>query len=317
MYPPPQIKLKTEKGLKYFFWGLLLFVIWQILMMPLLASMQPALEDLEQAEDPNDPEAYEGLMVFIAPLCGIMILLAIYIILILLGLVFIYNGRSEFGEKHKESIKKGLIVLIIGFIIGLAGSLVSGGLQQISDDLLIIGYIPTIITAICYGLGFTFLLRYLLDKQGIDLLKIGALLIIIISILNLIFGAVAISIDDESNVFVENAFLIGMSFSLFMAVPWAIFTFSFYRALKRVQWGAVRPIVQPMQYFQPPGMPMGSGMGAPPQGPMPGPGMGPGEHPPPPPPPIPLAPKKCPSCDYMLEGRYAECPKCGYYFGRE
>ena len=317
MYPQPQIKLKTEKGLKYFFWGLLLFVIWQLLMIPLLASMQPALEDLQEAEDPNDEEAIEGFLPFMGPLCGIMILLAIYIIFILLGLVFIYNGRAEFGEKQKEATTKGLVVLIIGFIIGLAGSLVSGGLQQVSDELVIIGYIPSIITSIFYGLGFIFLLKFLLDEQGNYFLKIGALLLIIISILNLIFVAMAISLDNGSNVFADNSLIIGLGFSLFMVVPWAIFAFSFYRALKRVQWGAVRPIVQPIQYFQPPGMPMGSGMGAPPPPPVPGPVMGPGDHPQPSPPPIPMAPKKCPSCDYMLQGRYAECPKCGYYFGNE
>jgi len=298
MYSPVKVELRTEKGLRFSFVGYLLFVIWQILWTILIFSMRDVLAELVTDSTADDASVYNDLLIYIGPICGGLILLFIFLIILLLGLIFLYNGRLEFGEVHANNVKNGVIFLIVGFIIGTLGGGSTGLVQSEIGILLIISLIVTIITAICYSYGFMLLLKQLLDEQGFKFLKIGAILLIVI---NIIYLGLISAVSFNPDLFGDNGLFsaVGVGFNIIMTIPWVIFTFSFYRAFKRVQWGVIKPKYPPLypaQYQLP--------MGAPPPFPPAG-----SE--------LPSNTKTCPSCRFMVEQGQAKCPKCGYYFDDE
>ncbi|WP_455393329.1 DUF973 family protein [[Eubacterium] cellulosolvens] len=305
--PQPQIESKTEKGSKFFFFGLLLYIIFQIIMMAILFASQGLISDLASFEEGDDPEELEGAMGFVGAVCGIMIILFIGLILILMGLIFFYSGRAEFGEKHAKDAQTGIFLLITGFVVGMVGSFVGIVLSSNTGLALGINYTIAIIGSAMYSIGFIYMLRKLLDQQGNFYLKIGAMLLIIFTIVNAVFAAVAIARQDELPTFSANSITIGLVFNLISVIPWAIFCFAFLNAWKRIQRGIIQPVFIPY-----PGMPQ-----YPPYPPYPG-------YPPPmpmpgAPPPRPFTgppgkPNACPSCGYILDFPVPECPKCGYSF---
>ena len=293
MYSQPKMELKTEKGLKYFFYGLILYCTWQLISVILFFIIRDDLIEFIERQSENDPKAFEVIQGYIGPLCGFVILIFIVILLIFMGLIFLFTSRGEFGKVHTKNLEKSLALLLIGFFTSFIVSMIPNEISIVSG----------LISSICYSLGFIFMLKLLLDEQALKFLFGGAHIFTFIYIINsclLLLTSTNADIFGYSN----NYFLIGLAFIAVSILPWAIFSLSFYIAWKRIQWGLVKPIYSgyPPPYLMPPAIPMG--MPTPPQPPRRG---HKAFH----------NAKKCPSCGFMLEQQKTKCTKCGYYFGEE
>ena len=289
-------ELKTEKGLKFTFIGLLLFIAWQILMIILIISMRDALAEFFSESATDESETYEAIMPFIGPLCGIIFIFLILMIFLFLGVMNLYTGRAEFGEEHKKNTEKGIFLLIMGFIIGMINGLISGFGQSPTNFQVIISMITIIISSVCYGFGYIFILKSLIDPQGMTFLKTGFILMILINIINYGLVIAAQNMDIEFLELVENSLLIGVIFMSISIIPWAIYSFVFLRARLLVQWGVVKHVLpkyddrfhkaRSIQQQYP-----DVGMGMPDQ-----------------------VPHICPSCKTQFGPDHVKCPKCGYFF---
>jgi hypothetical protein len=311
MAAPAGFISKTEKGSKFLFIGLLLIIIYQIITIGIAFSMQDDLEMLTSDPDMEDPEVTERIVRVAGAFCGAMIILLIGLILVLIGIIYLYTSRTEFGEEHAKNMQIGLIFLIVAFVVGLVGGILVGGIGGGANPsdigaLIIISGIIAIITSILYGLGFINILKKLLDEKGNNFVKLGAIFLILFSIINVSVLSIRYSMGEDL-LSISNFNILGAAISTISLLPWAIFAFSFYRAWKRIQWGIVKPVFIPYpaypQYPQYPGYP-------PPPGGMPPPPM-----PPMPPSGPPGKPNACPSCGYILPYQETTCPKCGYNLG--
>ena len=292
MQPPHHFESKTEKGLKFLLFGLLLIIIYQILFTGFIYANTESITEMQTEANEESSLSGESLR-NLGILCGGQLIMVFGLILILLGIVNYYNYRAEFGEEHSENVKKSLILLILGFVISLIGGLT--GISQDADIVIPITIVTLIVTAICYAIGFIYLLKSILDDKGLDFLKLGSILLIIFNIINSLLLVIAWKIPDSIGSD-SNITLIGFSIIEISNIPWAIFIFSIFRAWKRIQWGYLKPatidyIAQPMAPIGPtPSTPEPSSLS---QG------------------------KKCPSCGYVQNMPTSECPKCGYYFSDE
>ena len=295
MQPPQYFESKTEKGLKFLFFGFLIITLFQIFFTGFIYANQDRISDI-QTEATEESELSSESLGYLGALCGGQAFMFVGLILILLGLINYYKYRSEFGVEHAGNVNKGLIFLVIGFIISIVGSL--GATAQDSNVVIPVSVAVLIITAIFYAIGFLFLLKSVYDKTGMNYLKLGVLLLLIFNIINSILLIVAWKLPDALGGS-YNTTLIGYTITQLSNIPWAIFTFSIFRAWKRIQNGWLKPM-----YLLPP-PPIGVPIGSPP--PIPGQStFGTFKH-----------GKKCPSCDYVLSKPTNECPKCGYYFENE
>ena len=293
MHGPP-IELKTRKGLNFFFMGLLLFCMYQLIFVSYLLFIRNEFMEFSTKLAENDPAAMEDVMDFAGPICGISLVLFIGLLLILLGLVFLFTGRIEFGESHARNVEKGLILIIIGFIIGTVTGNIGGMVP--GDIFAQINVAGTIVGSIFYALGFILLLKQLLDETGMKYLIVGAILLIIFSTISLViiysFSFLSPDIAESS----MSRFIISLAFSAIIVIPWWIITMSFYRALKWLEWGRIKP---QMPTYPPYPVMI--------KGPLPPPtGIG---H-------KTLQFRTCPSCgkNFEFDPEQDECPNCGYYF---
>jgi hypothetical protein len=296
----PHFESKTEKGFKFFFLGIILYIIWQISFVLLIFSMQDALTEFASRQTDNDPQAIESIAGYLAPLCGTIILLLLIIVLLLIGLVFIFTGRAEFGEKQARNTEIGLVLLIVSFMVGLIASIFIGFGQPEGNIMISINFVITIFTAICYSLGFFFLLKNILDPFGVKFLKFGVTLYIIITFINISLVSTIIFTDFDLSGLTENYFLIGMMFSALITIPWAIYAFSFFRAWKILKWEGVKPTIPIAPTFTIPPPDSMSPFGT----------QRPGAD-------LSGKPAACPSCGFIIEHGQVECPKCGYYFNEK
>lgn len=303
MAAPAGFVSKTEKGSKFFFIGLLLFIIFQISYVGIAFGMQDDLELLMSSPDMEDPEVMDSVVRVGTAFCGILIVVFIGLILLLVGLIYLYTSRVEFGEEHAKNMQLGLILIIVGFVVSLVGSIGSGFSTSEVGVLIIISGIVAIITNLLYGLGFINILKKLLDERGNNFVKLATILLILFSIINVSVLSIRYSMGEDL-ISLASFNIIGATLSMISVLPWVIFAFSFYNAYKRIQWGVVKPVLMPYPYPPyppyPPGYPVPP-PGAPPAPPMPQ--MGPDGK-----------PYACPSCGYILPYQDKKCPKCGYYF---
>jgi len=266
---------QTQKGMRFVFIGLLLFCISQIFGTIILYLIRDTILEIITIQSGADYTALEGNENALGALCGYSGFMIISLIIILVGLIFTLLGRREFGESHATRVVTGFVILIVGVVLG-------GLISSIPSEFSITG---EMISSICFGLGFLFILKELLDKSGLKILSLGAIIFVIIS---------ASGFDLSS----EDAYVISLGFSALMVIPWAIITYSVYKVRLRFKNGELKPVL-PMLPPQ-----LGTIYPSPP---VPSPDtIGTFKH-----------GKKCPSCDYVLSKPTNECPKCGYYFENE
>lgn len=279
----PHIESKTEKGYKFFFLSIILFVFWQLIIVVLSYSMRNDLEEFATRQADNDPNALESIASYIGPLCGIMIVLLAVMVFIMIGFKLVLNGRAEFGQKQAKNTEIGLGLMISGFILALIGSVVVGFGQSNSQNNSLNGvYVTlTIITSFLYGFGFLFLLKQQLDLMGVKYLKIGIILFILINILNMSF---AVYLNTEQPSSANNNIIIVLMLNAAISIPWSIFAYSFYRAWKILQRDEIKPAIPISASISQTITNIPGGK-----------------------------PNACPSCGFIIDDEATECPKCGFY----
>ena len=279
---------QTQKGMKFVFIGLLLFCISQIFGTIILYLMRDTILEIMNIQSGADYTALEGNETALGVLCGYSGFMIISLIIILVGLIFTLIGRREFGESHATRVLMGFIILIVGVVLG-------GLISSIPSEFSITG---ELISSICFGLGFLFILKELLDKSGLKILSLGAIIFVIISAINMVLFIMVTRVYSDFDISKEGAYVISLGFSALMVIPWAIITYSVYRVRLRFKNGELKPVLPmlPPQLgtiYPSPLVPSPDTIGTFKHG------------------------KKCPSCDYVLSKPTNECPKCGYYFENE
>ena len=287
MYPPGPYKLKTEKGLKFLFIGLLLYVLFQIIYAGFIYIYSAAIIDFQQATASSDTDAISEHIGLLGAICGAAAFQFFVLIIVLLGLIYYFSARAEFGKEHSINVEYGFMFLIVGFVLSVIGVTLASTAQSGLESLIIIVSVITILSSIYYGVGFFDLLEFLLDNEGLKYLKIGVIFLIITRI---VYSTLLLLIWQNPELFGNNETNILISFGLneVSTIPWAIFTFSIYSAWKRVRRGVIKPDLK--MYPTP----------------VPGPDVE-RSH----------ISKKCPACDYIIEQKQKECPRCGYYLENE
>lgn len=107
-------ELETEKGVKHLSWGIGVYILAMLL---ILVGVILALNVVISALDgPPDPQAVPGLIGLCGLLGGGVVLIFMAIILWLLGLYEMNQGKKEFGPEHMARVKSG-VILVLSYII--------------------------------------------------------------------------------------------------------------------------------------------------------------------------------------------------------
>ena len=179
-------------------------------------------------------------------------------ILILVGAIFFYQGRKEFGEKHENNVKNALIIFCVNIIVSVVlasaivffaiSSVITSSVEISADVSILMLIIVAIISAILGGLMYYFGLIELEDEKGRNILFAGIISSVIIStitsfyvagMLGDLFGSIS-PIDSYSSwSFNQNVGGIG----IFGVIPSLFYLYAFYIPYQRIKDGELKPKV--------------------------------------------------------------------------
>ena len=311
--PPPPVygggmESKTEKGVKFFKWSLLLYIIMTLLgfiMALVVLTMLPDLTSPDTAEDAfSSAIGLAASIVLIA--CLVLLLLVIIIIFFIVGIVNFHGGKYEFSPNHTSNVNKGLIFFILAIIMVIIGSslgtatstTISSGanayLESVRNSAIISG-VFNILAAIFMSLMFMFMINDFAAESDKTKLKVGLILLIIGGIISIIVTFVMFPIDvgdvtdSEATTIASTASYLSSLGGIVSFIGYIIFFIAYNNTHKAFVSGQIKPTPLPPP-GAPPGPPGPPGYGAPPP---PGPTSYPpppsygggGSYPPPPPPP--------------------------------
>lgn len=253
---------KTEKGLKYFGYGFILYIVGLAVLFVLLIAFFSLLPSMVDDPENAETEILAPLLGLAAGLCLGILFMIIALIIFLVGLIAINTGRTEFGEPHANSASRGTVLVIIGFLIGLFGGIAG----QIGSS--IVGIFSTILIA----LGLIYLIYEIADDKGKQMLWIAGILYIVISIISAVItiwlfstydlydvGTEAGATEEEVLGNVSAAMMLAMGIGSFALIPFLLFLLAYRRTYLRVKNREIQPMapMYPMPYAgpYPPGYP--------------------------------------------------------------
>ncbi len=196
---------------------------------------------------------------------GVTALVAfIGVILILVGALYFYMGRKEFGEQHENNVKKALIIFCINIIISVvlvivisfftytaissSGDSAYAAASSFGGPFTLILVIMTTTSAILGGLMYYFGLIELENEKGKNILYVGIISSIIISIitsfyiagmLGELFGSISSMSSYSSLSLNQNVGGIG----IFGVIPSLLYLCAFYIPYERIKDGELVPQV--------------------------------------------------------------------------
>jgi hypothetical protein len=179
----------------------------------------------------------------------------IALILVLVGAIYFFNGRKEFGEKHQKNVINALIIYVINLFftfvlynallfIGFSSMLSSSGnnFTPLLSSILIRLFVSTILSCLIYY----FALIELEDEKGKLILYAGIISSICITIftsvyfyvyMNEIYGAFSSGIRPSSFSGIENIGGIG----ILGIIPGILFIFALFIPYNRIIEGKLIP----------------------------------------------------------------------------
>lgn len=187
------IKDYTKNGLLILMISVIFSILSTIILFTLWASI-----DFETI-------TYDNLINILITIIPALVIAGVGVLLTLIGAIFIYLGRNEFGEKHKKFIKYALILILISILFSFMSNIITSALQYSSQTSNIFGVqdtsamidnlrnstilssIITVIGSVIGGLIWVFGLYNLEDENGKKILIIAYISMIVVAI------AVAIS----------------------------------------------------------------------------------------------------------------------------
>jgi len=224
-------ELKTEKGIRFIciamFISLALSLIGTMVYLLIFPSlMSVALSSgLASPITGNIPTAFGALIIFSSILCltGLGLL-----VLEIFGIVFVYNGRAEFGIEHDKKVSTGCVMLIVGFVLT---------------------FIPFVgvVGSILFGLGMVYLIVDIAREEHRRMLWIGfgitvgitiisqSLIIYQMTLLRIVFSLTLL-------ILLELAELIGALFTLL----------AFHGTYRGIKEGIIAPVTGPVEELTPP-----------------------------------------------------------------
>ena len=276
------MELKTEKGIKYFSYGFIFYIIaLAILFVVLIAALGSISSLIEDPDNVDESEVWGALAGLIAGICLGISIIAIALIMFLIGLMVIHGGKKEFGPQHEKITTKGVVFIFAGIAVNFIGGAIGGIGSSITG----------VVVAILLGMGLLYLIYEISDVKTKNLLWIGVILYVIVSI---VMAAVMVwlytsydfmegqmdqgsEVDEEQVNSILGAATIAMGISSLGLIPMVIFFMAYWRTYLRIK---NREIQSVMPSYPPPYP------GIPPQPPYP-PAYPPPQYPPPqyPPPP--------------------------------
>jgi hypothetical protein len=271
-------------------------------------------------------------------------------ILILVGLILVFTGRKEFGEKHRQFVTYGLVAIVIGIVIIIIGFvvIVIGAIagidinQDPSQDPVIdysemaqgmtTGIVITQIGGVVILIGEILLVFWLQNDMGKKLLYITLIVGIITTIITTFLISALLNdimqvMDDTPENEQEDVFTDFTAdtdrINAIGLIPSFLLLIAFYLPYDRIKKGELKPIVPPPPFAPPPGYvpgPQYQQYPPYPQYPPPGqygpppqqpPPMGPPPSQPPPVTPIATEVQRCAFCGSGIPKGIANCPACG------
>jgi MFS family permease len=299
--PPPgyggRVLSDTEKGVKNFYWALLLYIIIALLGFVIALIAMITLPSIASGSAEDAVSGAIGMLVMVATLACIVLLLALLaLIFFLIGIYNFNNGKNEFPGRHTSSVNMGLIffLLVIVMIIAqiavpfMIGFSVAADVDEMWEGVrtrAITGAVIGMLSSIFMGLMFMFMIKEIAPPTEQNKLKLGFLLVMIGGVISVVITFIMLPSDvgdlttSEVNSISSGATSISSLGGIVGFIGYIFFLLAYKSTLKGFEMGQIQPEAgaapPPPGYGAPPPPP--PGYGAPP----PPPGYG---YPPPPPP---------------------------------
>ncbi len=165
-------ELHTEKGLRYFKYGFEWSMIFYGIIAILFIGAMVAMQFTDTGGSTGIIGIWTPFMWFSFGILFAYLILFIALIFFFLGLLSMSNGRWEFGFHHANLFQKGMIFLLIGFVISMFGGMGFG----------MMGSFVGVITSILISFGLYYLIQGIVDEKARRLLWTGVIFYIIIGI---------------------------------------------------------------------------------------------------------------------------------------
>jgi MFS family permease len=249
--------LETEKGVKHVYWGILLYIFATILVFVGVLFTFVFIEDII-ANEPPPGEVPENLGIIAGALglmCGGALLIIITLILWLLGLYEMHQGKDEFGPEHSGKVSKAIIFIVlyivllvlgvvVGLVVGLSSSVNYDAYLESLRTLAVLGSITDTISTIFLGLAIVYLVFELSDEKHQNILWMGFVALVIISIIGRIITIVPLygeslgtDVSDLRQIEALTSLAMGLSF-----IPFLLFLIAYRHAYIRVKEGEIKPV---------------------------------------------------------------------------
>jgi hypothetical protein len=247
------MEVKTEKGVKYFSYGFIFYIIALVILLVVLIAALGSISSLvDDPENVDESDALGALAGLIAGICLGVFIIIIALIMFLIGLIGIHGGKKEFGPQHEKVTTKGVIFIFAGIAVNFVGG-VFGGIGSS-----IIG----VVVAILLGMGLLYLIYEIADERTKNLLWIAVILYVIVAIISAVVmvwlytsydfmqGEVeqGEEVDEEQLDSALGAATIALGISSLGLIPMVLFFLAYWRTYLRIKNREIQPVIQPPQY---------------------------------------------------------------------
>jgi hypothetical protein len=269
MYGPPMghFETKTEQGLKYINWGIMLYLV------TLFMLLIVAIGAIMLAGTVQEPGAGLGALgAILAAACLAIVLLFIVVILWLLGFATMVAGKEEYGPIHSKKVMIALmcfILFIIFFALTILVPIMSIGTmvnvqdpEEIWDDfrgMIIISTAMSFLSTVFLSLTWVFLIIELAADNIKKLLWVAFLINVITSLVALIVVIMMLNVDVTDMDFEQVNAMQNMSnlSSAISIVGFIILVYCYWKTYNRVKNREIMPVAPPG--MPPPGFPPAGG----------------------------------------------------------
>ena len=159
--------------------------------------------------------------------CFLSILSIIAGILYLIGIYKLYKGSEKVSFEHEKNVKLAVVLIILGFIFGLASPSMNFGSIEAFRHSMMVGGGLEMIQQICYVLAFLYLVFDIANKKARNFLYVGTALLITISFSRVIWSIYFIPLDAELNDVVLTTLRMLSVITLVMAVGYFLLSMGY------------------------------------------------------------------------------------------
>ncbi len=204
----PHIENNTEKGVRFYFYSILIIVIALFLTFIIAVISYITISSIDFDEKSDVDTAMDTLIMIGTIACVALLLLIIHLIMCLIGMVNILRGRAEFPGKHPGSASVGAaftILYVIFFILTLLLPFLfvfmidfTGTPKDVWDSIrmwTMIIVVISLLTNLFMGLMYVFMIKEIAQPSIKKLLWVGFILLIMAGIISLAVTSIALSID--------------------------------------------------------------------------------------------------------------------------